>query len=167
MAVGIALGLRVGWMSAQDEAPLPASPNPPPEVQEREKLAKPPARLVQRDIPLTSQTLSECCALDVGHHVVEEPVCLTGVMERQDVGVREPGGDLDLLEEALRTDGMRQFRLEHLHGYRAPVSQVPGEVHRRHPAAAELTLETVTVGERSLKLRLEVWQVGPSELRQF
>lgn len=43
MAVGIALGLRAGWMSAQDEAPLPASPNPPPEVQEREKLAKPPA----------------------------------------------------------------------------------------------------------------------------
>ena len=126
-----------------------------------------PAPLIMWARHQASQPLSECRALDVGHHVVEEPVCLTGVMERQDVGVREPGGDFDLLEEALRTDGMRQFRLEHLHGYRAPVSQVPGEVHCRHTATAELTLETVTAGERSLKLRLEVWQVGPSEVRQF
>jgi hypothetical protein len=42
MAVGLALGFQAGRVSAQDEAPLPASPTPPPEVQEREKLARAP-----------------------------------------------------------------------------------------------------------------------------
>lgn len=39
----VGLSLSVEWVNAQDEAPLRASPAPPPDVQEREKMAKPPA----------------------------------------------------------------------------------------------------------------------------
>jgi hypothetical protein len=39
----VALGLSAERVSAQEEAPLPATPTPPPDVQEREKVAKPPA----------------------------------------------------------------------------------------------------------------------------
>jgi hypothetical protein len=39
----VALGLSAERVNAQEEAPLPATPTPPPDVQEREKMAKPPA----------------------------------------------------------------------------------------------------------------------------
>jgi hypothetical protein len=39
----VALGVSAEYVSAQEEAPLPATPTPPPDVQEREKMAKPPA----------------------------------------------------------------------------------------------------------------------------
>lgn len=39
----VGLSLSVEYVKAQDEAPLPASPAPPPDVQEREKMGKPPA----------------------------------------------------------------------------------------------------------------------------
>jgi hypothetical protein len=42
-ATAAGLSLPVGYVSAQDEAPLAASPAPPPDVQEREKVGKPPA----------------------------------------------------------------------------------------------------------------------------
>jgi hypothetical protein len=43
MAALVTFGFSAEWVSAQEEAPLPASPGPPPDVQEREKLGKPPA----------------------------------------------------------------------------------------------------------------------------
>jgi hypothetical protein len=39
----VALGFSAEYVNAQEEAPLPATPTPPPGVQEREKVAKPPA----------------------------------------------------------------------------------------------------------------------------
>jgi hypothetical protein len=39
----VALGFSAEYVNAQEEAPLPATPTPPPDVQEREKVAKPPA----------------------------------------------------------------------------------------------------------------------------
>jgi hypothetical protein len=43
IAAAVALGFSVEGMNAQDETPLPASATPPPHVQEREKVGKPPA----------------------------------------------------------------------------------------------------------------------------
>jgi hypothetical protein len=43
LAAAVALGVSAECLKAQDEAPLPASPNPPPDMQEREKVGKPPA----------------------------------------------------------------------------------------------------------------------------
>ena len=42
-ATVVGLSLSVEYVSAQDEAPLRASPAPAPDVQEREKMGKPPA----------------------------------------------------------------------------------------------------------------------------
>jgi hypothetical protein len=39
----VSLGLSAERVNAQEEAPLPATPTPPPDVQEREKVGKPPA----------------------------------------------------------------------------------------------------------------------------
>jgi hypothetical protein len=61
MATVVALGFSVEWANAQDEAPLPASPNPPPEIKEQEKVGKPlspPGRSPEMDKLLQKLKLS-------------------------------------------------------------------------------------------------------------
>jgi hypothetical protein len=72
---------------------------------------------------------------------------LTGIKERQNVGVGELGRDLDLAEEALWPDGTGHLGLEHLDGDRAAVPQIFGKVYRSHPAAAEFALDHVAVAQ--------------------
>jgi hypothetical protein len=50
-----------------------------------------------------SQLVTQRLALDVRHDVVEEALGVTGVVQRQDVRMREVGRDLDLLVEPLGT----------------------------------------------------------------
>ena len=64
-------------------------------------------------------------------------------MERKDVGMAEPGGDLDLAQEALGAERGRQLGVEDLERDLAVVPEVLGEVDRGHPAAAELALERI------------------------
>src|SRR6476619_4916611 len=59
----------------------------------------------------------------------------------------QAGGDLDLAEEALGSDGAGQLRPEDLHGDRAVVLQVLSEVDGGHPAATELALDRIAVGK--------------------
>src|SRR5437899_1760149 len=48
------------------------------------------------------------------HHIVEEPLCLAGVVQREDMGMGEARRDFDLAEEALGPEGGRQLGTEHL-----------------------------------------------------
>ena len=59
----------------------------------------------------------------------------------------ETGGDLDLLEEPLRSDDRRELGMQHFHRDLAVMACVGREVDGRHPAAAELALDRVAVGE--------------------
>ena len=74
-------------------------------------------------------------ALDEGHDVEQEAVGLARVEQRQDVGMLEIGGDLDLGQEALGADDGGELGAEHLDRDVAVVAQVVGEVDRRHAAA--------------------------------
>src|SRR2546425_1373018 len=74
-------------------------------------------------------------------------------MERQDVRVPQPSGQPDLAQEAFRPDRGGDLRPQDLHGDAPIVSQVVGEEHRGHAAAAELTFEHVPVGEGRLEAR--------------
>ena len=62
-------------------------------------LARDLERLGAPELPFTQQALAQRLTLDVGHDIVKQPIGLIGVVERQDVRVVEPGGDLDLAEE--------------------------------------------------------------------
>ena len=64
----------------------------------------------------------------------------------------EPRGELDLPEKALGAERRGQLGMQHLERDRPVVALVTGEVDRRHPAAAELPLEDVAVGERGGEL---------------
>jgi hypothetical protein len=63
------------------------------------------------------------------------------------VGVIEPGGELDLAQEALGPQGRGQLRPQHLDRDRAVMLLVLGEIDRGHPTAADLPLDRVAVGE--------------------
>ena len=60
----------------------------------------------------------------------------------------QPRRDLDLAQEALAADGVRQLGLEQLDRDLAAMAQVVGEVDGRHSAAADHALDLVAAGER-------------------
>ncbi len=100
---------------------------------------------------LPADAVGQRLALDVGHHVEEEAVGLTGVEEGKDVGVLQVRGGLDLGEEALGADDRGQFGLEDLDGDLSVVLDVLGQVHRGHAAFAELPLDPVAIGQRGFQ----------------
>ncbi len=59
----------------------------------------------------------------------------------------EPCGESDLAVEALGPEQVREVGVKDLECHRAVVLQITGEIDRSHPAAAELTLERVTVAQ--------------------
>jgi hypothetical protein len=59
----------------------------------------------------------------------------------------ESGSYADLMQEALWAEGSREFRAEYLERDRSVMPKVVREVDRRHTATAELTLDSVAVGE--------------------
>ena len=59
----------------------------------------------------------------------------------------EPGGHFDLPEKPLRAERRRDLGAEDLDGDGAAVPEIAREVHGGHPAAAQLTIEGVAVGQ--------------------
>ena len=68
--------------------------------------------------------------------------------------VLQLGGGADLPEEALGPQGGRQLGMQHLEGDQPVMLKVVREVDRGHPAAPELALDRVAIG-----------QIGPEPLR--
>ena len=65
--------------------------------------------------------------------------------------VLETGGDLDLAQEPVGAERDCKLGAQDLQGDGAAVSQVLGEVDRRHPTATELVLDRVAPGEGGLQ----------------
>lgn len=59
----------------------------------------------------------------------------------------QPGRDLDLAAEPLRPDLRRELLMQHFDRDLAAMLQVFGAEHRRHPAATQLAVHGVGVGE--------------------
>jgi hypothetical protein len=110
-----------------------------------------PERILHRKLPLALQPSSKGLALHIGHRVIQQPVSLTGVVEAQDVRVIQARRDVNLAEEALGPEHGTELRVQHLEGHRPIMSEVVGEVHGGHAAAAELALEHVPPFEGGLQ----------------
>jgi len=116
-------------------------------------------RIFNRQLLLAGQASGEGFSLDKGHDVEQvlgSPEILPGVrpgdariVQRQDVGVTEVRGGLDLAEEPLRPDRRRQLGPQHLHRHFAAVLEVFGEVDGGHAPLAQLSLNAVGVGQCS------------------
>jgi hypothetical protein len=104
----------------------------------------------------------ESCRLHVRHDVVEEPVGLAGVVEREDVRMTELGSDLDLAQEAFRTYCSSELRTKDLYGNLATVFEVLGKIDRRHPTATNDALNSIAVSEGSFEA-IELVRHGRSQ----
>ena len=87
-------------------------------------------------------------AVDQRHHVIQEAGSLTGIMEWENVWVLEPRSDLYFPQKPLDAYEKGDVRVKDLEGDITVMSYVVGEPDGRHPAASELTLKGVAVGER-------------------
>jgi hypothetical protein len=73
----------------------------------------------------------------------------------------QPRGDPDLPLEPLRAERGNQLGIQHLEGDRLLVPEIRRQKHDRHPAAAELALERVSVTEGLGQLRRSERQSYP------
>jgi hypothetical protein len=112
-------------------------------VQRLRRLPRDPERVVKRELPLAPKPVAQTLALDERHGEPQVPGGVTGVVDREDVRMLQPGGEADLALEALGTEHVGQLGVKHLEGDRAVVLEVGGEEHRGHAAAAELAEEGV------------------------
>ena len=113
-------------------------------------------RFVDRQLLLALEPRAERLALDVRHHIEEQPVGVARVEQRQQVRVLEVRGDLDLAEEPLDAEHGAELRIEHLERDVAIVLEVAREIDGRHAAAPDLALENVRGSKGFLELREEV-----------
>ena len=113
-------------------------------------------RGLERKLLIPSEPLPKGLPLGIRHHVVEQSVGLSRVVERKHMGMLQRRGDPDLAEEPVTPQHRRQLGLEHLDGDLPAVLQVLGEEHDSHPAVAELPLHAVPIAECRLKLREDV-----------
>jgi hypothetical protein len=100
-------------------------------------------RFFDREPVVRRQPLPQRLTLDEGHDVVQLVRHLAGIVDRQDVRMLQAGRELDLAQEALRADRVRQLRMEHLDGDEPLVPLVAREVHRGRATATDLPLQRV------------------------
>ena len=101
---------------------------------------------VYRQLTVFCDAMPQGLAFDVGHHVVEETVRFTGVVQRQDVRVCEIGGYLNLSEESLGTQCGGELGAQYLQRNLAVVLEILREIHGSHPTLADFPFNFVTVG---------------------
>ena len=117
-------------------------------AQRGEDLSRVRDRDRHRARPARHDQLLQRPALDVLHHDVVRALGDAPVVDRDDVGVRQPGGVGRLAAEALdELLVVRVALVEDLHRDAAAELLVLGEPDVGHPARAELALEAVAVCE--------------------
>ena len=107
------------------------------------RLTRDADRVRDRERRVSAQALAEALAVHVRHREPELPGRLAGVEYRQDVRMLEPGGRLDLAQEALRPELRGALPAQDLERDWPPVPHLVREVDRRHPAAPDLALDHV------------------------
>ena len=108
-------------------------------------------RVLDRQLRLSLQPVAEGFAFYERHDVVEGARGVAGVIDGQDVGVLQPGGQLDLAQEALAPQRHGDFGAQRLERDEALMPDIAGEVDHRHPAAAELPINDVVPGQRPIQ----------------
>ena len=104
-------------------------------------------RVVERELALAAEPVAEALALDEGHGEPEPASGLARIVDGQDVGMLQPGGEADLALEPVGAERGGELGEEDLERDGAVVAEVVRQVDDGHAAAAELALDGVAVGE--------------------
>ena len=111
------------------------------------QLARDPRGFVDGQRALAPEPVAQAGPPHVRHRIEDQAVGHPGIVQRQDPGVLQLRGRLDLGEEPLTPDDGRQLGLQDLQRDLALVLQILGEVDRRHPALAQLPLHAIPAFE--------------------
>jgi len=103
---------------------------------------------------LKAVALSQRLAVDERHYIVEESVGFSGVEQRQDVGMREVGGDLSLAPEALDAEAGSEFGTQDLDGYSTRAGSAKNRVPVGRAATSSSYSHLSTLSGSSLATRL-------------
>ena len=104
-------------------------------------------RHVERERTFALEPVAERLAAGVRHHEVQQAVTFAGIVQRQDLGVGQAGGDPDLPQEALRLVTGRGIGTKHLDGHFAGVLHILRQVDRGRSAPSDLLFDQVAVAE--------------------
>jgi hypothetical protein len=125
-----------------------------------------PHRLIDGKLPLALHSVPERLPLHIWHHVEEEGVRRTGVEERENMGMLEIRGRLDLGQEAFRANDRGQLRLQNLERDLPLVLQVIGEIDGGHATLTEFGLDAVAALEGGVQAGDRVGRVHALNMRQ-
>ena len=118
-----------------------------------------------RELFLPGEPVAHRFPLHVWHDIEEKAVGLPAVEEREDVGMLEVGGGLDLAQEPLGADDRGQLGPQHLDRDLAVVPEVLGEIDGGHPPLPDLFEESVAAGqgfrETGQGVGHDGWEDGP------
>ncbi len=132
-------------------------PVPVGELEGTSGFGRDPERLDEGKLAVAAETLAEALPFHIGHREPEVAPDLSRIEYRQNVRMLQPGRELDLALESLRTERGRDRGQEHLERDEALMLDVAGEIHRRHAASAELALDEVAIGQGVAKTG---WDLG-------
>ena len=104
-------------------------------------------RGLERELALAQQPVPQRLALDVRHHVVEQPGGLPGGEDRHDVGVAELGGEVHLTDEPLAQQPVAQLGGDDLDRDPAVRVLLDGQKDPGHAAGADLAFDVIVRGE--------------------
>ena len=121
-------------------------------VVERQRcLARDAHRLANRQLSLARHPVAERLALHERHRVPELTARVARVVDGQDVRMLKLGSEFDLALESLGTERRGEIGEQDLEGDRPVALFVDGEIHCRHAAATELSIDAVPSGEALAK----------------
>ena len=81
---------------------------------------------VERNLPVTQQTITQRLSFHDRHDIIEETACFSRIEKRNDVRVIQSRGELYLAEKTVGADRAAQVRMQHLQ------CNLPGGVGRRY-----------------------------------
>src|SRR6266699_856143 len=116
-------------------------------------------------ISLAMQTATQRLAFDVRHHVIEQVLGLTRIVQREDVRVVQSSRGGDLTQEALDAEARGELGMKHLDRNRSLVFQIDRQEDRGHPAAADRAVDRVAIREAGFQTSEEGGQAALLRLR--
>ena len=135
----------------EDVLGLDISMDDPLTVRVRERvgdLGRDAHRDIDRELTLARHANAKCLSTDVRHQVVEQSLYVSGVVERQDIGMLEPREEPDLSDETELTGLGAWISIEHLERYPPLVPRIAGEVDGSEGSLSDLALDLVPSGQR-------------------
>ena len=131
------------------------------------RLARDPERVRQGKLLLPAEPVTQTLAPDEGHGEPEQGRRpwhgqLARVEDGEDVGVLQAGGEMDLAEKPIGSEGGGELGVEHLDRDGAIVLEVTREPDGGHASAAELALEGVPVCQSFAQRRYRIRHAVPS-----